>query len=98
MSYSETATGVPYSGNNSLVEKVRTHLRNRRARKKVIALRDLDQRMLTDIGVTYDDIVWASKLPLSVNSAHDLDKVSRDSRSTNSRSIKRAENARKAIR
>lgn len=50
-----------------------TLLRNWRARSKVRALDDLDDRMLVDIGVRRDEITWASHLPLSVNAALELE-------------------------
>ncbi len=36
----------------------------------------LDDRTLADIGVTRDDVLWASKLPLSANAAQELQKIS----------------------
>ncbi|WP_108879677.1 DUF1127 domain-containing protein [Anderseniella sp. Alg231-50] len=48
-------------------------LRNWRARSKVRALYDLDDRMLTDIGVRRDEVIWASHLPLTVNAALELE-------------------------
>lgn len=47
--------------------------RNWRARSKVRAMHDLDDRMLADIGVRREEIVWASYLPLSVNAALELE-------------------------
>ena len=48
-------------------------LRNWRARSKVRALHDLDDRMLADIGVRRDEVIWASYLPLTVNAALELE-------------------------
>ncbi len=50
-----------------------TVMRNWRARSKVRALHDLDDRMLADIGVRRDEVIWASHLPLSVNAALELE-------------------------
>ena len=47
--------------------------RNWRARSKVRAMHDLDDRMLADIGVRRDEIIWASYLPLTVNAALELE-------------------------
>jgi len=50
-----------------------TLLRNWRARSKVRALHDLDDRMLADIGVRREEIIWASYLPLTTNAALELE-------------------------
>ena len=50
-----------------------TFLRNWRARSKVRALHDLDDRMLADIGVRRDEVIWASYLPLTSNAALELE-------------------------
>lgn len=47
--------------------------RNWRARSKVRAMHDLDDRMLADIGVRRDEIIWASYLPLTANAALELE-------------------------
>ncbi|MEM7635495.1 MAG: DUF1127 domain-containing protein [Pseudomonadota bacterium] len=47
--------------------------RNWRARSKVRALHDLDDRMLADIGVRRDEVIWASHLPLTENAALELE-------------------------
>lgn len=38
-------------------------------------LERLDERELNDIGLTKDDVIWASRLPLSVNASKELAKV-----------------------
>ena len=50
-------------------------LRNWRARSRVRALHELDDRMLADIGVQREEVIWASHLPLSVNAAQELENV-----------------------
>ena len=50
-----------------------TLLRNWRARSKVRALHELDDRMLADIGVRRDEVIWASYLPLTSNAALELE-------------------------
>ena len=52
-----------------------TLLRNWRARSKVRALHDLDDRMLADIGVRRDEVIWASHLPLTANAALQLEEA-----------------------
>lgn len=44
-------------------------LRNWRARRSVQKLESYDDYILRDIGVTRDEIRWATSLPLSVNAA-----------------------------
>ncbi len=36
---------------------------------------ELDDQALKDIGTSRDDVIWASKLPLSVNAALELEKL-----------------------
>ncbi len=50
-----------------------TLFRNWRARSKIRAMHNLDDRMLADIGVRRDEIIWASNLPLTVNAALELE-------------------------
>ena len=40
----------------------------------------LDARLLSDIGVTREDIEWASRLPLSVNASAELQKIAKERR------------------
>ena len=47
--------------------------RNWRARSKVRALHDLDDRMRADIGIRRDEVIWASYLPLTTNAALELE-------------------------
>lgn len=47
-----------------------------RRRRKFKSLLDLDERMLDDIGVTRDEVEYASGLPLSVNAATELRRIS----------------------
>ena len=54
-----------------------THLyRNWKIRRQIKKLQDRETRLLDDIGVTRDEVVWASRLPLSVNAADQLEEVS----------------------
>ena len=43
--------------------------RNWKARRSVSRLAEYDEYMLRDIGITREEIRWASNLPLSVNAA-----------------------------
>lgn len=54
--------------------------RNWKARRKIRQMRELDDHLLNDIGVTRDEVVWASYLPLSKNAAHELDRASYERR------------------
>ena len=49
--------------------------RNWKTRRHIRRLQDLDDRILDDIGVTYDEVVWASHLPLRINAALALEKT-----------------------
>jgi uncharacterized protein YjiS (DUF1127 family) len=44
-------------------------LRNWRAKRNVIKLENLDDHMLSDLGVTRAEVQWAAGLPLTVNAA-----------------------------
>jgi uncharacterized protein YjiS (DUF1127 family) len=48
-------------------------IRNWRARRAVVRLDALDDYLLHDIGVTRDEVRWASGLPLTVNAALELE-------------------------
>jgi uncharacterized protein YjiS (DUF1127 family) len=50
---------------------------NWKIRRQVRSMRDLDDRMLADIGVQRDEVEWASQLPLDVNPAIELSRISR---------------------
>ena len=54
---------------------LRAIYRNWKARRQVRKLQDRDDRILDDIGVTRDEIAWASHLPLSANAAEELDRA-----------------------
>ena len=49
--------------------------RNWKARRQVKKRQDRDDRILDDIGVTRDEIAWASHLPLSVNASEELERT-----------------------
>ena len=57
-----TGHKVPLSGLANL-------WRNWKARRHVSKLQDCEERILDDIGVTRDELSWASRLPLTVNAA-----------------------------
>ena len=78
MSYSETTQSITFAPHNSSFwQKLYTHYHNWQIRRKIRAMSELDDRMLDDIGVTYDDVVWASKLPLNINAAFEMDRISK---------------------
>ena len=77
MTYEHTASHAPAAGGNgSILETLRVRYHNWQIRKNVVRMQDLDDRVLSDIGLSYDDVAWAAKLPVSVNAAHELNKVS----------------------
>ena len=80
MSYTQTNETVFAPRSSSFWQTLQSRFHNWKTRRKVIALADMDDRLLNDIGVTYDDIIWASKLPLNVNAALEMDRVARTRR------------------
>ena len=54
------------------LKRVMHWYRNWTARRQIRRLAGFDARMLADMGVTRDEVLWASKLPLSVNAAWEL--------------------------
>ena len=59
------------------LETRRKQVTNRLAFKNLLTL---EANILQDIGVTREDVIWASKLPLSINAALELEKIARASR------------------
>ena len=54
--------------------------RNWQARRSIARLRDYDDYMLRDIGVSRADVEWAAGLPLTVNAALELEERSNQRR------------------
>ena len=62
---------------------IRTAVRlfhNWKTRSQVRNLEHYDQRMLDDMGITREEVIWASRLPLSLNAAWELRHRSRTRR------------------
>jgi uncharacterized protein YjiS (DUF1127 family) len=59
----------------SIADWMACRYRHWKARGKVRAMQDLDDRTLADIGVRRDEVLWASRLPLSVNAALELEQA-----------------------
>ncbi len=59
------------------VRFVKTRIRQRIERQAFDNLLRLDNQMLSDIGVTRADVVWASNLPLSQDAATQLEIIAR---------------------
>ena len=49
--------------------------RNWQTRRQIRRLQDLDDRILDDIGVTFQEVLWASYLPLKIDAARALEKT-----------------------
>jgi uncharacterized protein YjiS (DUF1127 family) len=71
------ATSIHGSGAISAFSNL---LRNWRARRAVGRLDDFDDYMLSDIGVTRDEVRWALSLPLTTNAAQALHETARSRR------------------
>ena len=61
---------------HALSDALTSRIRSRRRRRKLTTLLDLDDHMLTDIGVTRAEVETALNLPLSVNAAVELRRMS----------------------
>ncbi len=55
---------------------IKLHASRWRARRRVRDLLELDDRLLDDMGVTRDEVRWASYLPLSVDAVRELNRQS----------------------
>jgi len=56
-------------GEFGIVSFVRRLVRNWKAKRRIVALGNFDDYMLQDIGITRDEVEWATGLPLTVNAA-----------------------------
>jgi uncharacterized protein YjiS (DUF1127 family) len=52
----------------SIGTSLSTLFRNWRARRQIGALAKCDDRLLKELGIIRDDVLWATRLPLSQNS------------------------------
>lgn len=59
----------------SISDWLASRYRHWKARSKVRAMQDFDDRMLDDIGVRRHEVLWASRLPLTVNAALELEQA-----------------------
>lgn len=73
-----TASGFEFG---APLQWLRSRLHNWRIRRKVHSLAEMDDRILQDIGITREDIYWASRLPLTENAAFEMDRIARLRRS-----------------
>ena len=81
--FAMTAIDTPHVDRNaftSLLQAAGRRYRNWLARRQVRRLATYETRILTDMGVTRDEILWASRLPLNVNAAWELRHRSRTRR------------------
>jgi hypothetical protein len=60
------AVGLGETAGHNLFARL---FRNWQARRRVVSLDQFDDHILRDIGVTREDVYWASGLPLTVNAA-----------------------------
>lgn len=61
---------------NSIVTFWQTWQKRRTDRQAFQHMMALDDKLLRDIGLTRSDVIWASRLPLSLNAAVELKKLS----------------------
>lgn len=64
---------APKRLSNRVFGKVLRLFENWTARRRLSALRELDDRLLDDIGLRRDEIAWALALPLDRNPARELE-------------------------
>lgn len=67
-----------------LKDRHKTRKANRERRDAFKNLLRADAKLLHDIGLTRDDVLWASNLPLHINAAEELQKI-RDGEQPNAR-------------
>lgn len=79
MTFLDTAQTHP-GPSLSPLQSARRWYRNWLARRQIRRLADYNTRMLTDMGVTRDEVLWAAQLPISVNAAWELRSRSRSRR------------------
>ena len=70
-------TGHPI---NDWSDRLFSRLRQKRRRRGIRRLLDLDDNILKDIGVTRGEIEFATELPLSVDAATELRRISLERR------------------
>lgn len=63
-----------------LSDKLADHVRNRLRRRAFNKMLNLDDHLLHDIGVSRAEVIMASYLPLSVNAAQELRRMSLERR------------------
>ncbi len=72
---------------SGILLKLKTAYAQRRQRKidrdAFRSLMSLDEKSLKDIGVSRDDIIWASKLAMHENAAKELEKIRANNIATN---------------
>ena len=76
-------TGGVFSTLTNILGQIAAKLKNANARRvkqnidrqAFAQLLRLNAHILSDIGVTRDDVIWASKLPQSINASLELEKM-----------------------
>ena len=63
-----------------LVAAIRTRLRQRRDRAAFMTLVGKEEWIYRDLGVSRGDVQWASRLPMHINAAEELEKIRAHSR------------------
>ncbi|MEM1045446.1 MAG: DUF1127 domain-containing protein [Pseudomonadota bacterium] len=77
--FADTGTGSIFSRFGTIWARIKEY---RDRRDAFAVLLHLDERMLDDIGLSRGDIQWAARLPLKVNAALELRRISENRKST----------------
>ncbi len=67
--------------NSRLITAYKRWAQRRIDRQAFSHLLALDEHILSDIGVSREDVIWATRLPSKVNASRELEKVSQYNRS-----------------
>lgn len=75
-----TATGAVSAWFHRFLERRAYRREQRRDRLAFRAMMHLDDNTLKDVGVSREDVIWASQLPLSQNAGQELHKIALSNR------------------
>lgn len=70
-------SSAPQSGIAAVVKRIAARFQELKNRRSLRRMRDLDHRLLHDIGVSADDVEWALRLPWNRRAGVELQYVAR---------------------